>query len=144
MYSFLWPYSRHKFSFKSIPCIYLGTSPSHHAHHCLDPTSKRVYLARHVKFVPSRFLGSHLSKPKGSHIPTTLWLSITNHIPYCLGPSDDLGIILSNTISSAEFNSPTNTLSVPNQTPKPQTKSNHTPLLVLSASPTNQIVSYNP
>ena len=44
-----------KLSPHSIPCIFLGYSPSHKGFRCLDPTTTRLYITRHAHFpiVPS-------------------------------------------------------------------------------------------
>ncbi|KAJ0615408.1 putative RNA-directed DNA polymerase [Helianthus annuus] len=44
------PYNSHKMDFRSLPCIFLGYSSSHHGYQCLDPTTNRLYIARHVWF----------------------------------------------------------------------------------------------
>ncbi|GJR94175.1 hypothetical protein Tco_0266349 [Tanacetum coccineum] len=35
--------------FRSTPCVFLGYSPSHHGYRCLDISTERLYIARHVK-----------------------------------------------------------------------------------------------
>ena len=42
--------SVHKFSKKTVPCVFLGYSPLHKGYRCLDPQSHRVYISRHVVF----------------------------------------------------------------------------------------------
>ncbi|GJX13011.1 putative RNA-directed DNA polymerase [Tanacetum coccineum] len=36
--------------FCSTPCVFLGYSPSHHGYRCLDISTERLYIARHVRF----------------------------------------------------------------------------------------------
>ncbi|KAK1412849.1 hypothetical protein QVD17_34395 [Tagetes erecta] len=43
-------YNSHKMDFRSIPCVFLGYSTSHHGYRCFDPHSDRIYIARHVRF----------------------------------------------------------------------------------------------
>ncbi|KAJ0857667.1 putative RNA-directed DNA polymerase [Helianthus annuus] len=49
-FPYLRPYNNHKIEFRSTPCIFLGYSPVHHGYRCLDLTTERVYIARHVRF----------------------------------------------------------------------------------------------
>ncbi|KAE8700736.1 4-coumarate--CoA ligase [Hibiscus syriacus] len=43
------PFDRHKFDFRSKPCVFLGYSQQHHGYQFLDE-SGRVYISRHVVF----------------------------------------------------------------------------------------------
>ncbi|KAL9993337.1 putative RNA-directed DNA polymerase [Helianthus debilis subsp. tardiflorus] len=54
-YPYLRPYNPHKMDFRSIPCIFLGYSTSHHGYRCFDPVSERIYIARHVRFNETSF-----------------------------------------------------------------------------------------
>ncbi|KAK1414359.1 hypothetical protein QVD17_30103 [Tagetes erecta] len=54
-FPYLRPYHPHKIDFRSTPCIFLGYSPDHHGYRCLDPTTDRLYIARHVRFNESLF-----------------------------------------------------------------------------------------
>lgn len=36
--------------FRSAPCTFLGYSPLHHGYRCLDTSTDRIYIARHVRF----------------------------------------------------------------------------------------------
>ena len=49
-FPFLRPYNAHKLDFRSSPCVFLGYSNSHLGYRCLDLSSNRIYLARHVRF----------------------------------------------------------------------------------------------
>ncbi|GJT94511.1 putative RNA-directed DNA polymerase [Tanacetum coccineum] len=49
------PYNRHKMDFRSTPCVFLGYSPSHHGYRCLDISTERLYIARHVRFNEAQF-----------------------------------------------------------------------------------------
>nr|GEU92318.1 molybdenum cofactor sulfurase isoform X1 [Tanacetum cinerariifolium] len=49
------PYNHHKMDFRSTPCVFLGYSPSHHGYCCLDISTERLYIARHVRFNEAQF-----------------------------------------------------------------------------------------
>jgi hypothetical protein len=49
------PYNSHKFSYRSLLCVYLGKSPLYSAYRCLDTTTSRLYLAKLVRFHPNTF-----------------------------------------------------------------------------------------
>ncbi|KAK1434088.1 hypothetical protein QVD17_11006 [Tagetes erecta] len=49
------PYNPHKMDLRSTPCIFLGYSPDHHGYRCLDPTTDRLYIARHARFNENHF-----------------------------------------------------------------------------------------
>ncbi|KAD3068070.1 hypothetical protein E3N88_35950 [Mikania micrantha] len=57
------PYNPHKMDFRSLPCVFLGYSPSHHGYQCLDPTTNRIYIARHVRFNETSFPFLQSSSP---------------------------------------------------------------------------------
>jgi hypothetical protein len=44
------PYNKHKLSFRSKECVFLGYSSLHKGYKCLDPDSGRVYISRDVIF----------------------------------------------------------------------------------------------
>jgi histone deacetylase 1/2 len=48
------PYNRHKLQFRSSPCVYLGISPQHKGHKCLDATG-RIFISKDVQFHESQF-----------------------------------------------------------------------------------------
>ncbi|MCH98052.1 retrovirus-related pol polyprotein from transposon TNT 1-94, partial [Trifolium medium] len=48
------PYNKHKLQFRSSPCVYLGISPQHKGHKCLDSTG-RIYISKDVIFHESQF-----------------------------------------------------------------------------------------
>ncbi|GJT77266.1 retrovirus-related pol polyprotein from transposon TNT 1-94 [Tanacetum coccineum] len=41
--------------FRSTPCVFLGYSPSYHKYRCLDISTERLYIARHVRFNKAQF-----------------------------------------------------------------------------------------
>jgi len=49
-FPFLRPYNVHKLDFRSSPCVFLGYNTSHLGYRCLDLSSHRIYMARHVQF----------------------------------------------------------------------------------------------
>ncbi|CAL8151012.1 unnamed protein product [Prunus armeniaca] len=49
------PYNKHKLSFKSIPCVFLGYDDHYKGYRCLDPFSGRIYISRNVTFDETQF-----------------------------------------------------------------------------------------
>ncbi|GJR17971.1 putative RNA-directed DNA polymerase [Tanacetum coccineum] len=49
------PYNRHKMDLCSTPCVFLGYSPSHYGYRFLDISTKRLYIAQHVRFNEAQF-----------------------------------------------------------------------------------------
>jgi hypothetical protein len=49
------PYTTHKLSFRSKPCIFIGYCASQRGYRCFDPQSQKIYISRHVVFDESRF-----------------------------------------------------------------------------------------
>ena len=54
-YPWLRPYSPHKLTPHSSPCVFIGYSLTQSAYLCLDTSLSRIYTLRHVKFVESIF-----------------------------------------------------------------------------------------
>ncbi|WJX96151.1 hypothetical protein P8452_77393 [Trifolium repens] len=48
------PYNKHKLEYRSSPCVYLGVSPQHKGHKCLDKNG-RIYVSKDVVFHESKF-----------------------------------------------------------------------------------------
>jgi len=78
-FPFLRPYNAHKLDFRSTPCVFLGYSTSHVGYRCLDLSSKRIYLARHVRFHENVFpldkieqIAATPKQPSAPSIPVTL------------------------------------------------------------------------
>ena len=46
----LTPYNSHKLVFQSLPYVFLGYSPSHHAYKCYNLTTKKLIVVRYVAF----------------------------------------------------------------------------------------------
>ena len=57
----LCPYSSHKLDPKSSPCVFLGYSLTQGAFLCFDPTLKKIFMSRQVKFVENVFQFASLS-----------------------------------------------------------------------------------
>ncbi|KAJ9538837.1 hypothetical protein OSB04_031570 [Centaurea solstitialis] len=54
-YPWLRPYAQHKLDTRSLPCIFVGYSSTQSAYYCLDPTTHKIYVSRHVRFVETSF-----------------------------------------------------------------------------------------
>ncbi|KAM1666352.1 hypothetical protein ACFX14_045629 [Malus domestica] len=54
-YPWLKPYVHSKLDGKSTECVFLGYSLQHKGYRCLDPTTQRIYISRHVQFNENRF-----------------------------------------------------------------------------------------
>ncbi|GKA16980.1 putative RNA-directed DNA polymerase [Tanacetum coccineum] len=88
-YPHLRPYNKHKMDFRSIPCVFLGYSPSHHGYRCLDPTSNRLYIARHVRFNEQCFPFT-IPSPSSSPTPFPSPDPYVSSYPCGLIPSDSI------------------------------------------------------
>ncbi|KAJ8647024.1 hypothetical protein MRB53_000047 [Persea americana] len=62
-YPWLRPYTTNKLDTRSKPCVFLGYSLTQSAYYCLDPSTSKIYVSRHVRFVESVFPFRHLSTP---------------------------------------------------------------------------------
>ncbi|KAJ0882624.1 putative RNA-directed DNA polymerase [Helianthus annuus] len=80
-YPHLRPYNKHKMDFRSTPCVFLGYSTSHHGYRCLDPTTDRIYVARHVRFVESSFPFEPTTTIPPVHPPEPYVSSYPNPVP---------------------------------------------------------------
>ncbi|KAM2234356.1 hypothetical protein EV2_013133 [Malus domestica] len=54
-FPWLVPYAQHKLQPKSKPCVFLGYSLNHQGYKCLDLSTRRIYLSRHVLFDEDSF-----------------------------------------------------------------------------------------
>jgi hypothetical protein len=61
-YPWLKPYTKHKLEPRSRPCVFLGYSPTQSVYKCLDPTTHRIFISRHVNFVENIFPYSSLDQ----------------------------------------------------------------------------------
>lgn len=56
----------------SVPCIFLGYSPHHLQYKCLNPTTNRIFMTRHVQFFEQNFsyqLLLHQTSPTVQSLP---------------------------------------------------------------------------
>ncbi|WVZ23101.1 hypothetical protein V8G54_001645 [Vigna mungo] len=118
------PYANHKLASKSVMCVFVGYSADQHAYLCLDPTTRRIYTSRHVKFVESEFSYSSLAPQASLSVEQQqgpLQLSILHPINQpmvstTLNPPEEISVAPS---SSSFPNSPTST--------QPSTKHSESP-----------------
>ena len=82
-YPFLRPFNKHKLDFRSKQCVFLGISNMHRGYKCLDPSTNKIFVSRHVVFdeyvYPFSQLPSASLEPKASQAATTL-------LPFPLNP----------------------------------------------------------
>lgn len=83
MVKFRSSYNRHKMSFRSAPCIFLGYSPSHHGYRCFDRHTGRIYIARHVRFDEHTFpfSGSSILGPPPAVSTPAPWAVVQHNLP---------------------------------------------------------------
>jgi hypothetical protein len=67
-YPWLSPYTSHKLESRPKPCVFLGYSLTQSAYYCLDPSTSRIYVSRHVKFIESQFPFSSLSSSSSTSL----------------------------------------------------------------------------
>jgi len=65
-YPWLVPYAQNKLQQKSKPCVFLGYSLNHQGYKCLDLSTRRIYLSRHVLFDDDTFPFKELTSSLGS------------------------------------------------------------------------------
>ncbi|WKA12723.1 hypothetical protein VitviT2T_030082 [Vitis vinifera] len=74
-FPWLRPYPDHKLDIRSKPCVFIGYSNTHNANKCLDLSSNRVYISRHVQFIEHQFpLASNTSPTDLDQVVST-WSS---------------------------------------------------------------------
>ncbi|KAL6311733.1 hypothetical protein AAG906_020728 [Vitis piasezkii] len=69
------PYSDHKLDKRSKPCVFLGYSNTHNAYKCLDLSSNRVYISRHVQFIEHKFPFASNTTPTDLDQAISTWSS---------------------------------------------------------------------
>jgi hypothetical protein len=79
VYHCLRDYMPNKLSPRSIPCIFLGYSPSYKGFRCLYPTTSRIYITHHAQFDETHFpfLNTSQAQPISS-------LQFSNFLEPCL------------------------------------------------------------
>ena len=88
-YPWLRPYTTNKLDTLSKPCVFLGYSLTQSAYYCLDPSTSKIYISRHVRFVETVFPFTNLSAPAScsplhsiaTWIPSLLRVPILHVIP---------------------------------------------------------------
>ena len=65
-FPWLVPYAQNKLQPKSKPCVFLGYSLNHQGYKCLDLSTRRIYLSRHVLFNEDFFPFQELASSEGS------------------------------------------------------------------------------
>jgi histone deacetylase 1/2 len=65
-FPFLRPYNAHKLDYRSTPCVFLGYSSCHLCYRCLNLSSDRIYISRHVRFHENSF-----PFIESTHVPAT-------------------------------------------------------------------------
>lgn len=80
------PYKKHKLQSHTIPCIFLGYPAYCKGYICLDPTTLRIYISRHVLFNESEFLALQItslptgpSSDRSSSSSIAHWLSFLSY-----------------------------------------------------------------
>lgn len=119
-YPWLPPYTTHKLDSCFKPCVFIGYYLTQSAYYCLDPSTSKIYVSRHVKFVESSFPFIHLSptspRPQPNYVATwfpkplvvssTTLLSPLHHAPQqlsCEAPVISFMPITSNTTNSLDI-----------------------------------------
>ena len=75
-YTWLHPYTSHKLTQRSKPCVFLGHSLSQSAYLCFDPSTLKIYVSRHVQFVESVFpyTSLHTTLPRPNSTTISTWI----------------------------------------------------------------------
>ena len=85
-YPWLRSYSQHKLDSRSTPCVFLGYSSTQSAYICLDMSTSKTYISRHVKFLENSFPftthQSYLARPTpkliSNGLPLVQTITISN------------------------------------------------------------------
>lgn len=83
-FPWLRPYRNHNLETRSTQCVFLGYSLTQSAYHCYDPTSKCLYVSRHVRFVEDNFPFLSLTNSSSSSSPAvsiTDWTQPATRVP---------------------------------------------------------------
>ena len=143
-YPWLKPYNNSKLQSKSRPCVFLGYSTNQSAYKCLDISTNKMFISRHVKFVESSFpfvfftLNDHLSQPKNDLIsPIYITDKITKVLP-CSSTLDTsvTSIVPSSVITDAPTLNPSpGNDSHPSVTPSNTNSHTHLPFPTIRTHP---------
>lgn len=106
-FPYTWDTRKHKFDPKTLPCIFVGYSEKHKAYKCYHPSSKKLFISRHVVFDELIFPYKQFNKStrNQSHVNNIFdtWLPHTNNsssagvmsdsfTPYCQSPLPSVNI----------------------------------------------------
>ncbi|GKB00615.1 putative RNA-directed DNA polymerase [Tanacetum coccineum] len=72
--------------FCSTRCVFLGYSPSHHGYRCLDISTERLYIARHVRFNEAQFPFDIPNTTSSPLLKTSPYYSL--ELPYVIPTTD--------------------------------------------------------
>ena len=93
-FPFLRPFNRNKLDFRSKHCVFLGYSNSHHGFKCLDTSTSKVFVSRHVIFDEGSFpFASPNTSPHQSSstsyttLPISLLRNNVSHTPTPASPT---------------------------------------------------------
>ena len=118
---YLRPYNRHKMNFRSKTCIFIGYSVGHQGYNCLDVSTGKIFVSRHVIFDQSFYPYT---------IPEFIELT-PKPAPVVLPPNLNLSI------SSSSVSAGTNVqFTAPSPLHMASTSRPHTDLHIVSGSPT--------
>uniref|UniRef100_A0A2N9FJA4 Integrase catalytic domain-containing protein n=1 Tax=Fagus sylvatica TaxID=28930 RepID=A0A2N9FJA4_FAGSY len=135
----LTPYTAHKLYPKTAPCIFLGYPTHSKGYYCLDPTTLRLYVSRHVLFNESTFPGLKHSTDQHTASTSVCRKLVTQPSPTALIPQPSSTSTVQNPLASTSHsplppvntNDPTIPTSAPITNPTPplqhhmQTRSKH-------------------
>ncbi|KAK0574427.1 hypothetical protein LWI29_023559 [Acer saccharum] len=82
-FPWLRPYTSHKLQPRSKPCVFVGYSNEHNSYLCLDRSTNRVYISRHVVFVETEFPFASVKQSTSTLSPLTVtqWIDSMPSVP---------------------------------------------------------------
>lgn len=116
-YQWLRPYTTNKLQPRSIPCVLVGYSLSQSAYFCLDPSTSRIYVSRHVHLCENQFPFANISFSQSSSQEEheSAWVPIVER----LGPCRLTSVVAEEKLLRVD--------STPNMTPSPEPLTPSTP-----------------
>lgn len=97
-FPWLRPYTSNKLEPRSTACVFLGYCANTKGYRCLDPSTQKVYISRHVKFVEHDFPYPHLLPS-----PPTCSSTISKASPHFVVPSAISSVTTSNSVPSSSI-----------------------------------------
>lgn len=76
------PYNKHKFSCCSLPCVFLGLSPSHEGFICYHIPTSWSYILKDVQFYETHFSLLIVSKPTPTPTSTHTHMSLSPFLSF--------------------------------------------------------------